>query len=175
MAAPPRTCSTENWTPVIEHGEDNESGIRTCLRQRWSHAAFPTTPGKPLRQTVPSGVVPAIPVYETTKRRGATPWGIREWDGRLSSLHQTLTHFYVMSAADSAHHGSACIATTEHMPTQTLTEVEIRRTDGSLHTYIHTKVIVCDECNGNIEFCFILLWAQIGPPNVWQNSKCLDT
>ena len=28
---------------------------------------------KPLRQTVPSGVVPAIPVYETTKRRGATP------------------------------------------------------------------------------------------------------
>ena len=30
----PRTCSTENWTPVIEHGEDNESGIRTCLRQR---------------------------------------------------------------------------------------------------------------------------------------------
>ena len=40
-----------------------------------------------------------------------------------------------MSAADSAHHGSACIATTEHMPTPTLTEVEIRRTDGSLHTY----------------------------------------
>ena len=32
--------------------------------------------------------------------------------------------------------GSACIATTEHMPTQTLTEVEIRRTDGSRHTYI---------------------------------------
>ena len=121
--------------PVIEHGEDNESGIRTCLRQRWSHAACPTTPGKPPRQTVPSGVVPATPAYETTKRRGATPWGIRERDGRLSSLHQTLTHFYVMSAADSAHHGSACIATTEHMPTQTLTEVEIRRTDGSLHTY----------------------------------------
>ena len=48
------------------------------------------TPGKPPQQTVPSGVVPAIPVYETTKRRGATPWGIREWDGRLSSLHQTL-------------------------------------------------------------------------------------
>ena len=135
MTASPRTCSTENWTPVIEHGEDNESGIRTCLRKRWSHAAFPTTPGKPLRQTVPSGVVPATPVYETTKRRGATPWGIREWDGRLSSLHQTLTHFYVMSAADSAHHWSACIATTEHMPTQTLTEVEIRLTDGSLHTY----------------------------------------
>ena len=133
MTASPRTCSTENWTLVIEHGEDNESGIRTCLRQRWSHAAFPTTPGKPLRQTVPSGVVPAIPVYETTKRRGATPRGIREWDGRLSSLHQTLTHFYVMSAADSAHHGSACIATTEHMPTQTLTEVQIRRTDGSLY------------------------------------------
>ena len=37
-------------------------------------------------------------------------------------------HVYVMSAADSA-----CIATTEHMPTPTLTEVEIRRTDGSLH------------------------------------------
>ena len=46
-----------------------------------------------------------------------------------------------MSAADSAHHRSACIATTEHMPTQTLTEVEIRRTDGSLHTYIHTYII----------------------------------
>ena len=64
MTASPKTCSMENWTPVIEHGEDNESGIRTCLRQRWSHAAFPTTPGKPLRQTVPSGVVPATPVYE---------------------------------------------------------------------------------------------------------------
>ena len=50
-------------------------------------------------------------------------------------VHQTLTHFYVMSAADSAHLGSAFIATTEHMPTQTLTEVEIRRTDGSFHTY----------------------------------------
>ena len=56
-----------------QHGEDNESGIRTCLRQRLSHAAFPTTPGKPPRQTVPSGAVPATPVYETTKRRGATP------------------------------------------------------------------------------------------------------
>ena len=134
MTASPRTCSTENWTRVIEHGEDNESSIRTCLKQRWSHAAFPTTPGKPPRQTVPSGVVPAIAVYETMKRRGATPWGIRQWDGRISSLHQTLTHVYVMSAADSAHHGSACISTTEHMPTQTLTEVEIRRTDGSLHT-----------------------------------------
>ena len=30
MTASPRTCSTENWTPVIEHGEDNESGITTC-------------------------------------------------------------------------------------------------------------------------------------------------
>ena len=49
------------------------------------------------------------------------------------------THFYVMSAADSAHHGSACIATTEHMPAQTLTEVEIRRTDGSLHTYCYAN------------------------------------
>ena len=39
-----------------------------------------------------------------------------------------------MSAADSAHHRSDCIATTEHMPTPTLTDVEIRRTDGSLHT-----------------------------------------
>ena len=28
----PRPCYTENWTPVIEHGEDNESGTRTCLR-----------------------------------------------------------------------------------------------------------------------------------------------
>ena len=46
-----------------------------------------------------------------------------------------------MSAAESAHHGSACIATTEHMQTQTLTEVEIRRTDGSLHTYIHTTSV----------------------------------
>ena len=80
------------------------------------------------------GVVPAILVYETTKRRGAMPWEIREWDGRLSSLHQTLTHLCVMSTADSAHCGSACIATTEHMPIPTLTEVEIRRTDGSLHT-----------------------------------------
>ena len=26
------TCSTENWTPIIKHGEDNESGIRTCLK-----------------------------------------------------------------------------------------------------------------------------------------------
>ena len=43
-------------------------------------------------------------------------------------------HVYVMSAADSAHRGSACIATTEQMPSPTLTEVEIRRTDGSLHT-----------------------------------------
>ena len=34
MTASPRPCSTENWSPVIEHGEDNESGIRTCLRQR---------------------------------------------------------------------------------------------------------------------------------------------
>ena len=34
MAASPRACSTENWTPVIELEEDNESGIRTCLRQR---------------------------------------------------------------------------------------------------------------------------------------------
>ena len=102
---------------------------KDVLRQRWSHAASPTTHGKPPRQTVPSGVVPAIPVYETTKRRGETPWGIREWDGRLFSLHQTLTHFYVMSAADSAHHGSTCIAATEHMPTPTLTEIEIRRID----------------------------------------------
>ena len=23
-----------DWTPVTEHGEDNESGIRRCLRQR---------------------------------------------------------------------------------------------------------------------------------------------
>ena len=29
-------------------------------------SAFPTTPGRPTRQTVPSGVVPATPVYETT-------------------------------------------------------------------------------------------------------------
>ena len=50
-----------------------------------------------------------------------------------------------MSAADSAHHGSACIATTEHMPTQTLTEVEIRRTDGSLHTYILLLLLLLQE------------------------------
>ena len=47
-----------------------------------------------------------------------------------------------MSAADSAHHGSACIATTEHMPTPTLTEVEIRRTDGSLHTTYFTRRVI---------------------------------
>ena len=35
---------------------------------------------------------------------------------QLSSLHQTLTHLCVTSAADSAHHRSACIATTKHMP-----------------------------------------------------------
>ena len=128
-----RVLRRAQWTPVTEHDEENESGIRTCGNVEVMRAAFPTTPGKPPRQTVPSGVVPAIPVYETTKRRGATPWGIREWDGRLSSLHQTLTHVCVMSAADSAHHGSVCLATTEHMPTPTLTEVEIRRTDGSLH------------------------------------------
>ena len=51
MTASPRPCSTENWTPVIEHGEDNESGTRTCLRQHWSHAAFHTTHGRPPRQT----------------------------------------------------------------------------------------------------------------------------
>ena len=47
-----------------------------------------------------------------------------------------------MSAADSAHHGSACIATpnTCQYRTQTLTEVEIRRTDGSLHIYIYTYI-----------------------------------
>ena len=119
----------------LDAGHRTRGGQRKRYKdvQRWSHAAFPTTPGRPTRQTVPSGVVPAIPVYVTTKRRAATPWGIREWDGRLSSLHQTLSHFYVLSAADSAYHGSACIATTEHMPTPTLTEVEICRTDGSLH------------------------------------------
>ena len=135
MTASPRPCSTENWAPVIEHGEDKENATKTCFRQRWSHAAFHITRWRTPRQTVPSVVVPATPVYKTTKRRGAMPWGIRERDGRLFSLQQTLTHLCVTSAADSAHHGSACIVTTEHMLTQTLTEVEIRRTDGSLHTY----------------------------------------
>ena len=91
------------------------------------------------------GLVPATLVFETTKIRGATPCGIRESDGRLSSLHQTLIHFYVMSAADSAHHGSACVATTEHMSTPTLTEVDIRRTDGSLHTHYTTQLIVSNK------------------------------
>ena len=60
-----------------------------------------------------------------------------------SSLQQTLTHVSVTSAAESAHHGSACIATTEHMQTPTLTVIEIRRTDGSLHTYIGSAVLTC--------------------------------
>ena len=29
-----KPCSMENWTPVNEHGEDNESGTSPCLRQR---------------------------------------------------------------------------------------------------------------------------------------------
>ena len=140
MTASPRTCSTENWTPVTEHGEDNESGIRTCLRQRWSHAAFPTTPGKPPRQTVPSGVVPATPVYETTKRRGAMPWGIREWDGRLSSLHQTLTHFYVTFLLCASR-----IGLNSHNRTHTNTDwgwdPSYRRLTPYIHTY--TCLSVC--------------------------------
>ena len=37
MTASPRPCFTENWTPVIEHGEDKESGIRTlgCFTVVW--------------------------------------------------------------------------------------------------------------------------------------------
>ena len=45
---------------------------RTRGGQR-SHVAFPTPPGRPPQLSVPSGVVPAIPVYDTMKRRGATP------------------------------------------------------------------------------------------------------
>ena len=48
------------------------AGHRTRGGQR-SHAAFPTPPGRPPQLSVPSGVVPAIPVYDTMKRRGATP------------------------------------------------------------------------------------------------------
>ena len=33
----------------------------------------------------------------------------------IESVLDLQTHLCVMSAADSAHHGSACIATTEHM------------------------------------------------------------
>ena len=56
---------------------------------------------------------------------------------RLPSLHQTLSPLCVVSVDDNVHRGSVCSATTVHA---ILTEVEIRRTDGSLHT-IHTKLL----------------------------------
>ena len=60
------------------------------------------------------------------------------------TIKGSYNHLCAMSAADSAHHGSACIAITEHMPTPTLTEVEIRPTDGSLHTVTTlTEVEIC--------------------------------
>ena len=34
MTESPRPCYTENWAPVIEHGEDKENATKTCLRQR---------------------------------------------------------------------------------------------------------------------------------------------
>ena len=46
---------------------------KDVLKATLNLAAFPTPPGRPPQQTVPSGVVPATPAYETMKRRGATP------------------------------------------------------------------------------------------------------
>ena len=135
---PPRPCSTENRTPVIEHREDNESGTRTCFKATLKACCIPHNTWE--------ATATDRALWCSTCHSGLRDYGEKRCDAlsdkimrRKAIQPSSNIDACVMSSADSARHGSACIATTKHMPTPTLTEVEIRRTDGSLHimlTYV---------------------------------------
>ena len=64
-----------------------------------------------------------------------------------------------------------CIVTTENMPTQTLTEVEIRRVDGSLHTSIHTLPTMLDTIIAFIYSIIINFFKMKSPTRYHESFK----